>query len=182
MPRRRPKPGRQWKAVARRAPTGHCGTSIYIEILKLPHPKDPTLQVWAVQVNLVHTKDLGGKLGGAFSTVGSFISVLTYWHNRKRFIFYKEPTLAYCLVHQIVALAFAHQAFRRTFTLVQQLLCLTVPAGRDVLQVKFELERPLTRASSRGSYGLVKDPTGEEGIAKNMARGKGRTRVLLGQA
>ena len=33
----------------------------YIEILKLPHPKDPTREVWAVQVNLVHTKDLGGK-------------------------------------------------------------------------------------------------------------------------
>jgi hypothetical protein len=80
-----------------------------------------------------------------------------FGHDRKKFIFYEEPTLAYCLVYQIMALAFAHQAFRRTFTSVQQLLSLTVPAGRDVLQLKFRperLARPFFRDVRRTTTGF----------------------------
>jgi hypothetical protein len=33
----------------------------HIEILKIPHPENPTREVWAVKVNLVHMKDSGGK-------------------------------------------------------------------------------------------------------------------------
>jgi hypothetical protein len=46
------------------------------------------------------------KEGGASTTTGNFISLLTYCHDRKKFIIYEEPTLAYCLVYLIVALAF----------------------------------------------------------------------------
>ena len=65
--------------------------------------------------------------------------------------------MAYCLVYQIMALAFAHQAFRRTFTSVQQLLSLTVPPGRDVLQLKFKPERlphPFFRDVERTATGF----------------------------
>ena len=57
--------------------------------------------------------------------------------NRKKFVFYEEPTLAFCLVYGLVAVALAHGAFRRPFKSVQEVFDLTVPPGRDVLRLKF---------------------------------------------
>ncbi|KAK4934783.1 hypothetical protein LTR10_024040 [Elasticomyces elasticus] len=107
----------------------------HVEVLKIRHPTKSDAVVLAVKVNLVHIKDSGV---------------------RKKFIFYEEPTLAYCLVYQIVALAVAYDAFRRPFTSVSQLFGLTVPPGRDVLRLKFKpeiLTKPLFRDVERTPSG-----------------------------
>ncbi|KIW87203.1 uncharacterized protein Z519_12105 [Cladophialophora bantiana CBS 173.52] len=94
----------------------------HVEILKIRHPENPSCTVLAAKVNLVHIKDSGGQ------------------GRRKKFVFYEEPTYAFCLVYALVAVAFAHAAFRRPFKSVQELLSLTVPPSRHVLRLKFKRE------------------------------------------
>lgn len=60
--------------------------------------------------------------------------------DRKKFVFYEEPTYAFCIVYGLIALALAHNAFRRPFKSVQELLSLTVPPSRHVLRLKFRRE------------------------------------------
>ena len=57
---------------------------------------------------------------------------------RKKFVFYEEPTLAFCLVYGLVAVALAHDAFRRPFKSVQEAFSLTVPPDRNVLRLRFK--------------------------------------------
>jgi hypothetical protein len=65
-----------------------------------------------------------------------------------RFIFYEERTMAFSLVYGLVAIALAHDAFRRPLRTVHEVFSLTVPPGRDVLRLKFKaavLRNPLFR-------------------------------------
>jgi len=68
--------------------------------------------------------------------------------DRKKFVFYEEQTWAFCIVYAVVTIALAHDAFRRPFKSVQELLSLTVPPSRQVLRLKFKpeiLKKPFFR-------------------------------------
>jgi hypothetical protein len=68
--------------------------------------------------------------------------------NRKKSVFYEEPTLAFGLVYGLVTVALAHDAFRRPFQMVQEVFSLTVPLDRDVLRLRCKsalLRTPFSR-------------------------------------
>jgi hypothetical protein len=57
---------------------------------------------------------------------------------RKKFTFYLEGTPAFCIVSYILSIGVSRGALRNDFTRVQEIFDLNIPAGRDVLRIKWK--------------------------------------------
>ena len=57
---------------------------------------------------------------------------------RKKFSFHLEGTLAFCIVSYILSIGVSRGAFRNDFTRFQEIFDLNIPAGRDVLRIKWK--------------------------------------------
>jgi hypothetical protein len=59
---------------------------------------------------------------------------------RKKFTFRLEGTAAFCIVSYILSIGVSQDALRDKFTSIQDIFDLNIPAGRDVLRIKWKKE------------------------------------------
>jgi hypothetical protein len=59
---------------------------------------------------------------------------------RKKFTFRLEGTPAFCIISYILSIGVSQEALRDKFTSIQDIFDLNIPAGRDVLRIKWKKE------------------------------------------
>ncbi|KAI1510323.1 DUF3435 domain containing protein [Pyrenophora tritici-repentis] len=93
-----------------------------IELLKVRSTVDPSRSIIVANVNLENIKNKEKD------------------RKPKKFTFRLEGTLAFCIVSYILSISVSQGALRDNFTSVQDIFDLNIPAGRDVLRVKWKKE------------------------------------------
>jgi hypothetical protein len=57
---------------------------------------------------------------------------------RKKFTFHLEGLPSYCIVSHLLAIGFRQEAFHDSFSTIQQIFDLKIPAEREVLRIRWK--------------------------------------------